>query len=89
MGCIRESAWIAGFYRCAENFRKFVTDYKIHVLDICHTPDERLLEFPKDIATMFLTIKYRENLDVLKKVLQTIPEIENIEKMHTAFSLLQ
>ena len=38
---------------------------------------------------MFLTIKYRENLDVLKKVLQTIPEIENIEKMHTAFSLLQ
>ena len=68
-----------------ENFRKYVTDYKIHVLDICHMPDE----FPKDIATMFLTIKYRENLDVLKKVLQTIPEIENIEKMHTAFSLLQ
>ena len=52
-----------------ENFRKYVTDYKIHVLDICHMPDERLLEFPKDIATMFLTIKYRENLDVLKKVL--------------------
>ena len=63
-----------------ENFRKYVTDYKIHVLDICHTPDERLLEFPKDIATMFLTIKYRENLEILKKVIQTIPEIENIEE---------
>ena len=53
---------------------------QIHVLDVCHTPDERLLEFPKDIATMFLTIKYRENLPTLKKVLKTILEIENIEE---------
>ena len=50
------------------------------MLDVCHTPDERLLEFPKDIATMFLTIKYRDNLPTLKKVLKTIPEIENIEE---------
>ena len=48
--------------------------------NVCHTPDERLLEFPKDIATMFLTIKYRDNLPTLKKVLKTIPEIENIEE---------
>ena len=50
------------------------------MLDVCHTPDGRLLEFPKDIATMFLTIKYRDNLPTLKKVLKTIPEIENIEE---------
>ena len=50
------------------------------MLDVCHTPDERLLEFPKDIATMFLTIKYRDNLPTLTKVLKTIPEIENIEE---------
>ena len=50
------------------------------MLDVCHTPDGRLLEFPKDIATMFLTIKYRDNLSTLKKVLKTIPEIENIEE---------
>ena len=50
------------------------------MLDVCHTPDERLLEFSKDIATMFLTIKYRDNLPTLKKVLKTIPEIENIEE---------
>ena len=50
------------------------------MLDVCHTPDERLLEFPKDIATMFLTIKYRDNLPTLKKVLKAIPEIENIEE---------
>ena len=47
---------------------------------MCHIPDERLLEFPKDIATMFLTIKYRDNLQNLKEVLKTIPEIENIEE---------
>lgn len=29
---------------------------------------------------MFLTIKYRDNLPTLKKVLKTIPEIENIEE---------
>ncbi len=29
---------------------------------------------------MFLTIKYRDNLQTLKKVLKTIPEIENIEE---------
>ena len=48
--------------------------------NVCHTPDDRLLEFPKDIATMFLTIKYRDNLPTLKKVLKAIPEIENIEE---------
>ena len=57
-----------------------IPDYQIHVLDVCHTPDDRLLEFPKDIATMFLTIKYRDNLPTLKKVLKAIPEIENIEE---------
>ena len=47
---------------------------------LCHTPDERLLEFLKDIASMFLTIKYRDNLQNLKEVLKNIPEIENIEE---------
>jgi len=68
------------FFEVPKKFRNYIPDYQIHVLDVCHTPDERLLEFPKDIATMFLTIKYRENLPTLKKVLKTIPEIENIEE---------
>ena len=38
------------------------------------------MEFLKDIASMFLTIKYRDNLQNLKEVLKTIPEIENIEE---------
>ena len=68
------------FSEVPKKFRNYIPDYQIHVLDVCHTPDERLLEFPKDIATMFLTIKYRDNLPTLKKVLKTIPEIENIEE---------
>ena len=68
------------FSEVPEKFKNYIPDCQIHVLDVCHTPDERLLEFPKDIATMFLTIKYRENLPTLKKVLKTIPEIENIEE---------
>ena len=68
------------FSEVSERFKTYIPDYQIHVLDVCHTPDERLLEFPKDIATMFLTIKYRDNLPTLKKVLKTIPEIENIEE---------
>ena len=68
------------FSEVPEKFRNYIPDYQIHVLDVCHTPDDRLLEFPKDIATMFLTIKYRDNLQNLKEVLKTIPEIENIEE---------
>ena len=68
------------FSEVPERFKTYIPDYQIHVLDVCHTPDDRLLEFPKDIATMFLTIKYRDNLPTLKKVLKAIPEIENIEE---------
>ena len=53
------------FSEVPERFKTYIPDYQIHVLDVCHTPDERLLEFPKDIATMFLTIKYRDNLPTL------------------------
>ena len=41
------------FSEVPKKFRNYIPDYQIHVLDVCHTPDERLLEFPKDIATMF------------------------------------
>ena len=68
------------FSEVPERFKTYIPDDQIQVLDVCHTPDDRLLEFPKDIATMFLTIKYRDNLPTLKKVLKAIPEIENIEE---------
>ena len=68
------------FSEVPEEFRSYISDYKIHVLDVCHTPDERLLEFPKDIASMFLTVKYQRDLEGLKKALRSVPELECVEE---------
>ena len=63
-----------------QEFKKYIPDYPIHVLDVCHTSDERLLEFPKDLASMFLTIKYQKQPDTLKTILHSIPEFHAVEK---------
>ena len=68
------------FSEVPQELRKYVQDYQIHVLDVCHTPDERLLEFSKDLASMFLTIKYQKNPDTLKSILHSIPEFHSVEK---------
>ncbi len=43
----------------------------VHVLDVCHTPDERLLEFPEEIACMFLAIKYAKDKKKLAELSET------------------
>ena len=48
---------------------KYIVDYRIHVLDICHTPDEELAQFPSDIRTMFLFLKYKDDPVRLLQVL--------------------
>lgn len=68
------------FSEIPQELRNYVPDYPIHVLDVCHTSDERLLEFPKDLASMFLTIKYQKNPDTLKSILYSIPEFRAVEK---------
>ena len=68
------------FSEIPHELRNYVSDYPIHVLDICHTADERLLEFPKDLASMFLTIKYQKNPVTLKAILHSIPEFHAVEK---------
>lgn len=68
------------FSEIPHELRNYVPDYPIHVLDICHTADERLLEFPKDLASMFLTIKYQKKPDTLKAILHSIPEFHAVEK---------
>ena len=50
-------------------------DYSIHVLDICHTSDERLEEFPPDIRTMFLFIKYKDDPDILMQKLVNAEDV--------------
>lgn len=47
--------------RVPPELRSFIMDYRIHVLDICHTPDEDLKKFPPDIRTMFLFFKYKDD----------------------------
>lgn len=49
--------------------KEYVEDHRIHVLDVCHTPDERLKEFPPDIRVMFLFMKNRNNAEELEKQL--------------------
>lgn len=49
---------ILDFSNVTDEWKEYIQNYKVHVLDICHTPDERLMEFPNDIASMFLFIKY-------------------------------
>lgn len=57
------------FESVPEDLKQYVADYPIHVLDICHTPDERLEEFPPDIRVMFLFIKNQNNSGELERCL--------------------
>ena len=51
---------------------------------------KRLLEFPKDLASMFLTIKYQKDFKTLQSVLQSIPELDTVEQetFDTAWNFL-
>lgn len=57
------------FGRMPPELKEYVADYPIHVLDICHTSDERLAEFPPDIRTMFFFMKYKDDPDSLTQKL--------------------
>lgn len=58
----------------------YIQNYRIQVLDICHTADERLLEFPEDIACMFLLIKYAKNQKILKQLVQQIQAFRKMDE---------
>lgn len=47
-------------------------------LDVCHTDDTRLLEFPKDIACMFLILKYRKDKKKLLEIMETYMAFQNV-----------
>lgn len=75
--CGAEKAWdgaqslhdILDFAAVSENLKEYVADYPIRVLDVCHTSDERLREFPPDIRVMFLFLKNRNDPEALEKEL--------------------
>ncbi|MDO4261786.1 MAG: Rpn family recombination-promoting nuclease/putative transposase, partial [Eubacteriales bacterium] len=60
--------------------RKYIPDYPIHVLDVCHTEDSRLLEFPGDIACMFLVLKYRKDKETLERLIHEVAAFRKVEE---------
>ena len=51
-----------------EVMKECVADYPIHILDVCHTPDEQLREFPSDICFMLLCIKYAKDKEAFSRL---------------------
>ena len=51
-----------------DRLKECVADYPIHILDVCHTPDERLREFPPDICFMLLCIKYAKDKEAFARL---------------------
>lgn len=63
------------FKQMPEELRGYVADYPLHILDVCHTADERLMEFPADVCAMFLFFKYKDDPENLMRSLSKIPEV--------------
>ena len=60
-----------------EELRDYITDYNIHVLDVCHTEDQRLQEFPADIAALFFFLKYKDEPAPLMRNLAEIEQVRS------------
>ncbi|MCD8098750.1 MAG: Rpn family recombination-promoting nuclease/putative transposase [Lachnospiraceae bacterium] len=63
-----------------EEMRAYIGNYPTHVLDVYHTPDERLLEFPGDMGYMFLYLKYQEDKKALKRMIEELPAFRHLDR---------
>lgn len=54
------------------HIRPYVADYPIHVLDVAHTPDERLLLFSGELAGIFMLIKHQRNKEKLREIIKSM-----------------
>lgn len=71
---------ILNFSDVTDEWKNYIQNYKVHVLDICHTSDERLMEFPDDIACMFLSIKYAKDKKKLAELAKKLPQFMEMGK---------
>ena len=71
---------ILDFGKIPDTLRSYIPDYPIHVLDIRHTPDERLMEFPDDLACMFLVLKYQKDKEKLLEIMKTYPAFQHVRE---------
>ncbi len=69
---------ILDFGKVPDELKSYIADYQIHVLDVCHTPDERLAEFPPDIYTFFLFLKYKDDPEKLKASLPDAAPVRSV-----------
>lgn len=56
------------FGNLPDRIQEYVENYRIHVLDVRHTPDEAFLKFPRDIRFMLLFIKYTKDKEALARL---------------------
>lgn len=71
---------ILDFSKVPEKLKQYIPDYPFRVLDVCHTLDERLLEFPDDIACMFLILKYQKDKKKLLEVVERFQMFQNVSE---------
>ena len=65
-----------------DSIKPYVADYPIHILDVCHTPDERLRQFPPDICFLLMCIKYAKDKEAFSRLreLKYLGEPELLER---------
>ena len=56
--CLHEMLELSGL---PEELKAYVENYSIHILDVCHTPDDRLREFPAELCFLLMCIKYAKD----------------------------
>lgn len=71
---------ILDFDKVPEKLKKYIPDYPVYVLDVYHTADERLMEFPGDMACMFLILKYQKDKEKLLKIIEDVPEFQHVDE---------
>jgi hypothetical protein len=71
---------ILDFSQVSEEWKPYIADYPLHVLDVCHESDERLKEFPDDLACLFLILKYQKNKQELLKIVQDIQAFQHVDE---------
>lgn len=70
---------ILDFTGIPRELKKYIPDYPVYVLDICHESDERLLEFPRNLACMFMILKYQKNKEKLLEVLENVEAFQQVD----------
>ncbi len=53
-----------------EKLKGYVEDYSIHILDVCHTQDEKFLEFPSEIRFLLMCIKYAKDKEAFLRLME-------------------